>query len=80
MLVLSRRVGQSIMIGNGIEVKIVEVKGDQVRLGIEAPADVPVHRQEVYEQIQAENRQAANAPGAQDAVRDLSALLRRPGH
>lgn len=74
MLVLTRRAGQSIMIGNGIEVKIVEVRGDQVRLGIIAPADVPVHRLEVYEQIRAENREAARAPRT---AAELGQLLRR---
>lgn len=73
MLVLTRRAGQSIMIGNGIEVQIVEVRGDQVRLGIIAPADVPVHRREVYEQIRAENREAARAPRT---AADLGQLLR----
>lgn len=74
MLVLTRRVGQSIMIGNGIEVQIVEIRGDQVRLGIVAPADVSVHRREVYEQIRAENREAARAP---QAAAELGQLLRR---
>lgn len=51
MLVLSRKKDESIVIGDGIVVRIVEIRGDKVRLGIEAPKDVPVHRQEVYDAI-----------------------------
>lgn len=59
MLVLSRKKGQSIMIGRNIEISIVDIQGDQVRLGINAPRDVTIHRKEVYEEIINENRQAA---------------------
>jgi carbon storage regulator len=59
MLVLSRQRDESIMIGDNIVVTIVDVRGDKVRLGIEAPTEVPVHRQEVYEAIQRENRRAS---------------------
>lgn len=52
MLVLSRHRDQSIIIGDNIKIIIVDIRGDKVRLGIEAPSDVPVHRQEVYEAIQ----------------------------
>ena len=58
MLVLSRHRDESIMIGDDVVVTIVDIRGDKVRLGIEAPNDVPVHRQEVYEAIQRENRKA----------------------
>ena len=58
MLVLSRHRDESIMIGDEIVVTIVDIRGDKVRLGINAPQDVPVHRQEVYEAIQRENRKA----------------------
>lgn len=51
MLVLSRKKNESIIINNDIVITIVEIRGDKVRLGIEAPKDVPVHRQEVYEAI-----------------------------
>jgi len=54
MLVLSRKKNESIVIGDDIEVVIVDIRGDKVRLGIEAPAHVPVHRKEVYEAIQRE--------------------------
>jgi carbon storage regulator len=59
MLVLSRHRDESIMIGDNIVVTIVDIRGDKVRLGIEAPNDIPVHRQEVYEAIQRENRKAS---------------------
>ena len=52
MLVLSRQRGESIRIGDNIEIMIVDIRGDKVRLGITAPRDMPVHRQEVYEAIQ----------------------------
>lgn len=61
MLALTRKAGQSIIIGDQIEVVIVEVKGDQVRLGIKAPRDISIYRKEIYEEIQAENRAAANS-------------------
>lgn len=60
MLVLSRKKNESIMIGEKIEVKILSVDGDQVKLGIVAPKDVKVHRSEVYELIQEQNREALN--------------------
>jgi carbon storage regulator len=59
MLVLSRQRDETIMIGDDIEITIVDIRGDKVRLGITAPATVPVHRKEVYEAIQRENREAA---------------------
>jgi carbon storage regulator len=51
MLVLSRKPGESVVVGDGIVVTIVEIRGDRVRLGVEAPQNVPVHRREVYEAI-----------------------------
>ena len=59
MLVLSRHRDESIMIGDDVVVTIVDIRGDKVRLGIDAPQDIPVHRQEVYDAIQRENRSAA---------------------
>lgn len=58
MLVLSRHRDESIMIGDDVVITIVDIRGDKVRLGIDAPQDIPVHRQEVYEAIQRENRKA----------------------
>ena len=59
MLVLSRHRDESIMIGDNVVVTIVDIRGDKVRLGIDAPTDIPVHRQEVYDAIQRENRRAS---------------------
>jgi carbon storage regulator len=59
MLVLSRQRDQSIIIGDNVVITVVDVRGDKVKLGIDAPKEIPVHRQEVYEAIQRENRQAA---------------------
>lgn len=52
MLVLSRKRGESIVIGNGITVTVVDVKGDRVRLGFEAPVEVPIHRKEIQQRIE----------------------------
>lgn len=59
MLVLSRKRDESIMIGDNIKITVVDIRGDKVRFGIEAPADVPVHREEIYLKIQAEHKRAA---------------------
>ncbi len=71
MLVLSRHRDESIMIGDDVVVTIVDIRGDKVRLGIDAPADIPVHRQEVYDAIQRENRNAQkpNADETQNSAR-----------
>ena len=59
MLILTRKVGESVAIGDDIQVSVVEIKGTQVKLGIRAPKDVTVHREEIYLKIQEENRRAA---------------------
>ena len=59
MLVLSRHQDESIMIGDNIKLTIVGIRGDKVRIGIDAPQEVPVHRQEIYEAIKRENEKAA---------------------
>jgi carbon storage regulator len=61
MLVLSRQKDESIMIGDEVEVTIVDVRGDKVRLGITAPKEIPVHRKEVYEAIQREKSEQKKA-------------------
>lgn len=61
MLALARKINQSIMIGNDIEVTLLEIKGDQVKLGITAPKEVPIYRKEIYTQIQEENKSAGQA-------------------
>jgi carbon storage regulator len=57
MLILTRRVGETLMIGDGVTVTVVAIAGNQVRVGINAPKDVEVHREEVYERVQAERAQ-----------------------
>ena len=59
MLVLSRQRDETIMIGDDVEITIVDIRGDKVRLGITAPSEIPVHRKEVYEAIRRENLAAA---------------------
>ncbi len=73
MLVLGRRVGEGIMIGHDIKVTVLVVAGDKVRIGIDAPRDVEVHREEVYLEIQQANVQAAST--STDAVAGLTAAL-----
>lgn len=70
MLVLTRKAGESIVIGSEIRVTVLEMQGRQIRLGIEAPADISVHRGEVYERIREENERAAAADAL--ALRQLS--------
>ncbi len=60
MLVLSRKKNESIVINNEITIVVVEIRGDKVRLGVEAPKEVPVHRQEVFEAIQRSGESAEN--------------------
>lgn len=67
MLVLSRQRDESIIIGDNIVITVVDIRGDKVRLGINAPTEIPVHRQEVYEAIQRENQRSAGT-GPDDAT------------
>ena len=69
MLVLSRHRDESIMIGDDVVITIVDIRGDKVRLGIDAPQDIPVHRQEVYDAIKRENQRASNLSPSE--MRDL---------
>ncbi len=70
MLALSRKKNEAIVINNNIEVTILEVKGDQVKMGITAPKEVPVYRKEVYMQIQSANEEAVHADGM-EALQNL---------
>lgn len=63
MLALSRKKNEAIVINNNVEITILEVKGDQVKIGISAPKEVPIYRKEVYLQIQKANEEAVNADG-----------------
>ena len=65
MLALSRKKNEALVINNNIEITVLEIKGEQVKLGISAPMDVPVYRKEVYIQIQEANKEAMNATVAQ---------------
>jgi carbon storage regulator len=60
MLILTRRLGEKLMIGEEITVTVVDIKGDQVRVGIGAPLDIAVHRQEVFERIEQQKQSSAN--------------------
>lgn len=75
MLVLARRINESIMIGDDIEVVVVDIKGDQIKLGIRAPRSVSVHRAEVYKEIQEQNKEAAKT--APQSLENLGALLKK---
>lgn len=71
MLVLTRKLNESIMVGDNVKITIVDVKGDQVKLGITAPREVAVHREEVYREIQKENQLAANAKANLDQLNKM---------
>lgn len=76
MLVLSRLRDETIMIGDDIEVTVVDIRGDKVRLGINAPTRIAVHRKEVYEAIKRENQQASRVdPAAAGALRDVARAM-----
>lgn len=62
MLILTRKPGETITIGHEIKVVVLDIKGRQVKIGIEAPTHIPVHRMEVYKRIQEENLMAADSP------------------
>jgi carbon storage regulator len=64
MLILTRRVGETVVIGNNVTVTVLGVKGNQVRLGVKAPKDISVHREEIFERIQAEQKEQPPAPMA----------------
>jgi carbon storage regulator len=70
MLILTRRVGETVMIGNEVTVTVLGVKGNQVRIGVNAPKDVAVHREEIYERIKREEDGEAPTPGPDTKVID----------
>ncbi|MBK8396531.1 MAG: carbon storage regulator CsrA [Leptospiraceae bacterium] len=77
MLVLARRLNQSIIIGNDIEIVIVDIKGDQVKIGIKAPKTVSVHRAEIHQEIQDENIQAKNVQIKPEDLGKISDILKK---
>ena len=70
MLSLTRKKGEALVINNNIEITVLEIRGDQIKIGISAPRDVPIYRKEVYLQIQQENEAAISADGL-DALNNL---------
>ena len=70
MLALTRKKGEALVINNNIEIAVLEIRGDQIKIGISAPKDVPIYRKEVYLQIQQENEAAISADGL-DALNNL---------
>jgi len=74
MLVLTRKLGESIAIDDNIKITVVQIKGKQVRLGIQAPQDTKIHREEVYLAIQEQNKQAVSSTS--DSTRKISKLLK----
>ncbi len=74
MLVLTRKLGESIAIDDHIKIRVVQIKGKQVRIGIEAPKDTKIHREEVYAAIQDQNQQSAQV--SSDQTRSISKLLK----
>lgn len=79
MLVLTRKLGEAIKIGDKIKVVVVSIDGGSVKIGIEAPGEIPVHRQEVYEKIAAENK-SASARLDKEKAKALKTLLSHEGH
>lgn len=71
MLALARKINQSIMIGSDIEITLLEIKGDQVKIGINAPKSVPIYRKEIYMQIQDENKKASEGEIDVEALNKL---------
>jgi carbon storage regulator len=77
MLVLARKINESIMIGDEIEVVVIDIKGDQVKLGIRAPKNISVHRKEIYQEIQQENIAAINKEFDPKKLRDFSDFFKK---
>jgi carbon storage regulator len=77
MLVLARRLNESIMIGDDIEVVVIDIKGDQVKLGIRAPKRITVHRKEIYEEIKKENIAAMDSKYKPEEIRELSHFFKK---
>jgi carbon storage regulator len=77
VLVLTRRGGESVMVGDEVVITVLDVRGDVVRLGIKAPRSITVHREEIYRELQAANRAAASP--SESAVRTLADLIQTGG-
>jgi len=78
MLVLSRKERESIMIGENIEISIMDIKGDCVKIGINAPSNVKIYRKEIYEEIQKANREAASNNNVNiNSIKDIEKFIKR---
>ena len=75
MLALTRKKGESLNINNNIEITVLEVRGEQIKLGVRAPKEVPVYRKELYEQIEEANRASVQS----DGIKNLQNLLNKQG-
>lgn len=71
MLALSRKANESIMLGNDIEITVLDIKGDQVKIGISAPKSVPIYRKEIYKQIQESNKEAASSQASAETLKNM---------
>ena len=71
MLALTRKINESIMVGNDVEITILEVRGEQIKIGINAPKSVPIYRKEVYMQIQDANKEAADQVNPAEVLKGL---------
>jgi carbon storage regulator len=78
MLILTRRVGETVMIGDNVTVTVLGVKGNQVRVGVNAPKEVAVHREEIYERIKREKAAAEKSASAREHVNDAPKSALRP--
>jgi carbon storage regulator len=79
MLILTRKPGESLYIGDDVKVTIVEIKGNQIRVGIDAPADLRIYREEIYKQILEENKSAAEAVMSGSALEQLTGTWKGVG-
>jgi len=77
MLVLARKINESIMIGDDIEIVVIDIKGDQIKLGIKAPRRISVHRKEIYNEIQSENIAAMRSDLNKDTLKDFSDFFKK---
>lgn len=75
MLALSRKKGESLVVNNNIEITVMDIRGDQVKIGIKAPKEVPVYRKEIYMQIEDANKEAATSEG----LKNLQQMLSKKG-